>query len=167
MFNKKVIYIITLLFLTGGSLVCCPNRVFAYSSTPTHPNLTKEMIRLYNLYYDPDITGDIYERIVQGSIDEDMAPRWSFHLYDPIYNRAPFYAATAKQWATENIQGDAIHKFANVLFNIFGTNKFSYHGDFSWTANIKNFTKNKTDKAWYGLGHVLHLVADMTVPAHS
>jgi len=167
MFNKKVICIITLLFLAGGSLVCCPNGVFAYSSTPTHPNLTEEMIRLYNLYYDPDITGDVYERIIQGSVDEDMAPRWSFHLYDPIYNRAPFNVATAKQWAIGNIQGDAIHKFANALFNIFGTNKFSYHGDFSWTANINNFAKNKTDKAWYGLGHTLHLIADMTVPAHS
>ncbi len=167
MFNKKVIYIITLLFLAGGSFVCCPNKAFAYSTTPTHPNLTKEIIRLYNMYYDPDITGDVYEQIIQGSIDEDMAPRWSFHLYDPVYNRAPFGVTTAKQWATENIQGDAIHKFANALFNIFGTDKFSYHGDFSWTANIENLTKNKTNKAWYGLGHILHLIADMTVPAHS
>lgn len=167
MFNKKVVYIITLLFLLGGSFVCYPNKVFAFSTTPTHPNLTKEMIRLYNLYYDPDISGETYNRIIQGSIDEDMAPRWSFHLYDPAYNRAPFGVATAKQWATGDIQGDAIHKFANALFNIFGTNKFSYHGDFSWDKNIENFIKNKTEEAWYGLGHTLHLIADMTIPAHS
>ncbi len=168
MFNKKVITVIALLFLIVGSFVCGPNKAFSYSSTPTHPNLTKEMIRLYNMYYDPDVTDEKVKQIIQGSIDEDMAPRWSFHLYDPIYNRAPFGVATAKEWgASSNIQGDAIHKFANALLNIFGTTKFSYHGNFSWIANVKNYTNNKTEKSWYGLGHTLHLIADMTVPAHS
>jgi hypothetical protein len=120
--------------------------------------------------YDPDITDEKVRLILQGSIDEDMAPRWSFHLYDPIYNRAPFGVYTAKQWAVDpGVQGSAVHKFANILLNLFGKkeNEFSYHGDFSWTANINNYAKNKQNDAWYGLGHTLHLVEDMTVPAHS
>lgn len=167
MSGKKVIYLIALLFLVLGGLIFNSNKVFSYSSTPTHPNLAKEMIRLYNMYYDPDITDEKVKQIIQGSIDEDMAPRWSFHLYDPIYDRAPFGVATAKEWGVADIQGDAVHKFANALLNIFGTNKFSYHGDFSWTANIKNYANNNSEKAYYGLGHTLHLIADMTVPAHS
>ncbi len=167
MFKQRVIYVITLLFLILGNLVFYSNKVFAYSTTPTHPNLTKEMIRLYNLYYDPDITGEAYNRIVQGSIDEDMIPRQAFHIYDPVYNRAPLGVITAKEWAIYTVQGDMIRKFANALFNLFGSNEFRYHGDFSWDKNIKNFVKDKTKEAWYGLGHILHLIADMTVPAHS
>jgi len=170
MLNKKVICGITLLFLIVGNLVFYTNKVFAYATEPTHPNLAKEMIRLYNNYYDPDITDGEAKWILQGSIDEDTMPRYAFHLYDPIYDRAPFGVYTAKDWAiNSDVQGNAFHKFANVLLNLFGKQEgeFKKHGDYSWTASINNYAKSKDKEAWYGLGHILHLIADMTVPAHS
>ncbi|HUT96385.1 MAG TPA: right-handed parallel beta-helix repeat-containing protein [Candidatus Paceibacterota bacterium] len=158
--------IIYLLIITNFAVF--NGKVFSYSGEPTHYNLAKEMIRLYNLAYDPDILDDKVKWILQGSIDEDILPRSAFHLYDPIYNRAPFGFDTAKEWAIDSkIQGSAIHRFANLFLNLFGVSEFKQHGDYSWTANVNNLVEEKEREALYGLGHILHLIADMTVPAHS
>jgi len=150
------------------SPIILSNRAFSYSGEPTHYNLTKEIIRLYNIAYDSDITDEKVKWILQGSLDEDVLPRPAFHLYDPIYNRAPFNVYTAKEWAIDSeIQGSTLRKFANLFLNLFGTSEFKQHGDYSWTANINRFAKNQEKDAWYGLGHILHLIEDMTVPAHS
>jgi len=166
--KKRIIYTIILLIMLLISPIILSNRAFSYSGEPTHYNLTKEMIRLYNMAYDPDITDEQVSLILRGSLDEDILPRPAFHLYDPIYNRAPFGAYTAKQWAiNSDIQGSTLRKFANLFLNLFGTSEFKQHGDYSWTANVNRFAQNKDKDAWYGLGHILHLIEDMTVPAHS
>jgi len=168
MYKRKIIYIIIFLIIFAISFVVFINKAFLYSGMPTHHGLTTEIIKLYNLYRDPDLTPRQIELILRGSIDEDLLPRPMFHLYDPVYIRAPYGFFTAKQWAIDSgLQESAITKFASLLFNIFGKGKFEYHGDYSWTANINNYTKNKEEEAWYGLGHILHLIEDMTVPAHS
>jgi len=167
---KKLIYIFVFLIVFAGGLVFNLNKTFSYTANPTHYNLAKEMIELYNLTYDPDINPRQTEMILKGSIDEDTAPRYVFHLYDPIYNRAPFGVVTAKIWAIDpDFQGDAIHTFANLLFNLFSKKEgeFEKHGDFSWPASIKYYTDGNLNKAYYGLGHILHLIADISVPAHS
>lgn len=168
MCKRRAIKTIIILIVLLVSFIGFANKAFLYDGETTHYNLTKEMIRLYNLAYDPDITDDTVRLILQGSIDEDVLPRPAFHLYDPVYNRAPFGAYTAMQWAVNSdVQGSTIHKFANLFLNLFGTSEFKQHGDYSWTANINNYAKNKQNQAWYGLGHILHLVEDMAVPAHS
>ena len=168
MYKGRVIFLIILLLIIILSFVVFNSKVFSYSGQPTHWNLTKEIIRLYNLAYDPDITDEKVKWILQGSLDEDVLPRPAFHLYDPIYNRAPFGAYTARQWAiNSDIQGSTLRKFANLFLNLFGTSEFKQHGDYSWAANVNRFAKNQDQYAWYGLGHILHLIEDMTVPAHS
>lgn len=168
MYKRRAEFLIICLLMILINFVAFSGEVFSYSSEPTHYNLAKEMIRLYNLAYDPDILDDKVKWILQGSIDEDVLPRPVFHLYDPIYNRAPFGTYTAKQWAIDSkIQGSTIQRFANLFLNLFGISEFKQHGDYSWTANVNNFAKNKEKEAYYGLGHILHLIADMTVPAHS
>jgi len=64
------------------------NFILAYSDTTTHPALTDEIIDLFNHYY-PDLKISDQEKalIKKGSTDEDIAPRWMQHFYDPIYNR--------------------------------------------------------------------------------
>ncbi|MDP2922954.1 MAG: lamin tail domain-containing protein, partial [Candidatus Omnitrophota bacterium] len=163
---RKIIFIILII----GGFIFNPNKAFLYTANPTHFNLAKEMVEFYNLNYDPDINSRQLEMILKGSIDEDTSPRYAFHLYDPIYNRAPFGVVTAKIWALDsNFQGDVIHAFANLLLNIFTKDdgEFQKHGDYSWSASVKYYNKGDADKAYYGLGHILHLIADMSVPAHS
>jgi len=162
---KKLIFIIIFLFLSIGSFVFYANKAFLYSSI-THRGLTQEMIDLYNLEYDRDLTPKQAELILKGSIDEDILPRPAFHLYDPIYNRAPFGVYTAKTWVLgPGIQTPGILKLAAIEQIFKGT--FLHHGDYSWSASVKYYTKNDINEAYYGLGHILHLIEDMTVPAHS
>ncbi len=168
--SEKLFKIIIFILLVIGGLVFNLNRTFSYSPNPTHYNLAREMVELYNLTYEPDINPRQLELILKGSMDEDAAPRWSFHLYDPIYNRAPFGVATAKIWALDpDFRGDFIHTLANFFLSIFTKNEedFRVHDDYSWPSIIKYYNKGKTEKAYYGLGHILHLIADMSVPAHS
>jgi len=149
-----------------GSFVFNLNKAFSYSGDPTHYNLTYEIIKFYNLFYEPDIKQSQLEQILKGSLDEDVLPRPAFHLYDPIYNRAPFGVYTAKEWALD-VNSQDLEKFLGALEQIFGKNNYSAHGDFSWFASVDYFMANNQEKAWYGLGHILHLIEDMTVPAHS
>ena len=157
--------IISVVSLVILGFILNSNKAFLYSKD-THYSLTQEMIKLYNLKNDPDLTKDQIELILKGSMDEDTLPRQAFHLYDPIYNRAPFNLYTAKTWATDyGVQRPGVLKIAAVEEMFKGT--FIHHGDYSWQASLNYYANNNNDEAFYGLGHILHLVEDMTVPAHS
>lgn len=166
MILKRVLFIIIFLFLFILSFVLYTNKAFLYSPYPTHYNLTQQMINLYNLAYDPDLTSKQIELVLKGSMDEDTLPRPAFHLYDPVYNRAPYGVYTAKKWALNSDVQTPFYLRLAVVKKIF-TGTFLYHGDYSWQANVNSYIKNDLDKAYYGLGHILHLIEDMTVPAHS
>jgi hypothetical protein len=170
---KKLFFVVVFLIIFTGGFVLYAHKAFLYSGTPTHYGLSQEMIKLYNLTYDPDLTPRQTELILKGTLDEDILPRPVFHLYDPVYNRSPAkflgidFVYTAKQWAlTSESQESILVKFGFILFNVFKTG-FKYHGDYSWPASVNYFANNDIDKAYYGLGHILHLIEDMTVPAHS
>ncbi|MBU3922717.1 hypothetical protein KJ684_00570, partial [Patescibacteria group bacterium] len=163
--RRKVFLIISVVSLVILGFILNSNKAFLYSKD-THYSLTQEMIKLYNLKNNPDLTKDQIELILKGSMDEDTLPRQAFHLYDPIYNRAPFNLYTAKTWATNyGVQRPGVLKIAAVEKMFKGT--FIHHGDYSWQASLNYYANNNNDEAFYGLGHILHLVEDMTVPAHS
>ena len=166
MIIRRVLFVIIFLFLFVGSFVFYTNKAFLYSGIPTHYNLTQEIIELYNLTYDPDITLRQAELIIKGSVDEDTLPRPAFHFYDPIYNRAPLGVYTAKKWALDSNAQTPFYLRIAALKKLF-TGIFLYHGDYSWPASINSFVKNDLDEAYYGLGHILHLIEDMDVPAHT
>ncbi|MBD3282432.1 MAG: hypothetical protein GF387_02375 [Candidatus Portnoybacteria bacterium] len=157
---------ITLIILFIGGFILYPNKAFFYSSSSGHPELTREIIKFYNLNYDPDITEEEANLIIKGSMDEDTLPRPAFHLYDPVYNRAPFGVHTAKEWGLVlGLQKPGVLKLAAIEKIFKGT--FLHHGDYSWNASIDYFINNNLKEANYGLGHILHLIEDMTVPAHT
>ncbi|MEK7578104.1 MAG: hypothetical protein AAB456_00050, partial [Patescibacteria group bacterium] len=43
----------------------------------------------------------------------------------------------------------------------------SWWGDFSYEAAVRNYSKNKEKESYLALGHVLHLIEDITVPEHT
>ena len=73
------------------------------------------------------------------------------HFYDPIHNVGLKSSYdTAKKWA-----GNA-------------SNQASYSkGDQTWQRAIDYYQKGDKEKAMIALGHILHLMEDMTVPAHT
>ena len=83
-------------FIFIGIFFLFPLVSFAYSDKTTHPALTNEIVKFFNIHY-PDLEIDDKERelIVQGSIDEDSFGRWMRHYYDPVYNRG---ITVAKKW---------------------------------------------------------------------
>ena len=125
------------------------NRAFLFGSNTTHPYLTEQIVKLYNYYYDPDITPQQLEQMEKGSTDEDIWPRcWYYHFYDPVQKGSE--ALSAKEWAQAPEQQASVPG-----------------GDHSWQTAISEYNAGYKQKAFYSLGHILHLIEDMSVPSHT
>ncbi|MDO8676911.1 MAG: lamin tail domain-containing protein [Candidatus Azambacteria bacterium] len=150
------------------------NTALAYSDTTTHPDLTREIITFYELSTGKKFTDEQKQLIVQGSIDEDKAPRWINHFYDPIFERG-FQAENvgisgylAKSWAQySSYQTVNPGNIANLWTSDGPVVSGSWWGDFSYEAAIKDYSKDKEKESYLALGHILHLIEDMTVPEHT
>ncbi|KKT16214.1 MAG: hypothetical protein UV99_C0020G0008 [Parcubacteria group bacterium GW2011_GWC1_43_61] len=62
-------------------------KIDAYDDQTTHPDLTREIISFYELSTGKKLSDEQKQWVIQGSIDEDFAPRWLNHFYDPILDR--------------------------------------------------------------------------------
>jgi len=175
--NKNLIMLTGGLILISGFLLMAfnnPDRTLAYSYKITHPDLTREIITFYELSTGKKFTEEQKQWIILGSIDEDFAPRWLNHFYDPVFERGlstdipGVNGYLAKNWAQFSS-----YQTINVgnIFNLWTGNgpviSGSEWGDFSYEAAVKNYSQNKEKKAYLALGHVLHLIEDMTVPEHT
>lgn len=154
------------------------NKVLAYSDKTTHPDLTREIIDFYELSGGKKLTDEQKQWIIQGSIDEDKAPRWINHFYDPIFNRGlddtsifSVYGIAgypAKKWAQfSSYQSINPENVANLWNGRGPVISGSWYGDFSYEAAVKNYSESKEKEAYVSLGHILHLIEDMTVPEHT
>jgi len=82
---------------------------------------------------------------------EDTPTRWLNHFYDPVHNRGlKGVYLSAKSWA-ENPGKQASYAL----------------GDQSWQRALNDYKDDNKKLAFTELGHVLHLIADMSVPAHT
>src|SRR3989344_1282397 len=147
-----------------------------YDDKTTHPGLTNEIVDFYNASFDVKLTSEEKEWIVQGSIDEDIPPRWINHFYDPIYNEG---------WKAENLGTvppptlRSISKiFLNINTEIVSSKQWvhdeflqvryaGYGGNNTWENAIRQYANGNKKEAYYILGHVLHLLEDKTVPDHT
>ncbi|MDP2946429.1 MAG: lamin tail domain-containing protein, partial [bacterium] len=175
--RKNLIVLTGGLILISGFLLMAfnnPDRTLAYSYKTTHPDLTREVITFYELSTGKKFTDEQKQWIIQGSIDEDLAPRWLNHFYDPVFERGLSTAIPgingylAKNWAQFSS-----YQTINIgnIFNLWTGNgpviSGSEWGDFSYEAAVKNYSQNKEKKAYLALGHVIHLIEDVTVPEHT
>jgi hypothetical protein len=119
----------------------------AYSPEKTHAGITEQIVELYNLHNSHNqINPTDKEIIIQGAIDEDKpATRALNHFYDPTRNMGINDNRTAMVWAIESNNG----------------NKYT------WQENIDKYARGDRAGALLGLGHILHLIEDMTVPDHT
>ncbi len=188
-FTIQICSIIALFFLSSGFLE-------AYDGI-THEKITEEMLEYYypNLVIQLGMNPKL--DILQGSSDEDkpglfdtcyiqLIPvnpyfyyipygfdsRYMRHYYD-YQNRNNndgglshwLYGDydSSKEWALNSaIQNDwAELKRSECIFNL------EYVEDFSLDKNIERYNTNQQSFSLKGLGHVLHLIQDLTVPAHT
>lgn len=143
-----------------------PHFVCAYSQETTHPALTQEIVRWYNEKYTLTAFDDSEgELIIQGSIDEDSDARFMNHFYDPVHNiglsvRGLETWPTSKEWGINtSIQKGWEQGVVKEYF--------SGSEDFSWDRAIYEYAWGNKERGLLSLGHVIHLIEDLTVPDHT
>ncbi|MEK7078219.1 MAG: hypothetical protein AAB911_01485, partial [Patescibacteria group bacterium] len=167
--NNRIIIILSSIILTVGIFVSAPYFVFAYSKDTTHPALTDEIIDFYNLHYsNKQISDSEKNLVVRGSIDEDNFARPLYHFYDPVYNRGLAFAgswSSSKEWATNHeLQAKYDPKMTALAAVV---KPFEGSTDYSWERSIYEYAWGDKNRGLVGLGHILHLLEDATVPDHT
>jgi len=187
MINLEMIKKIFIIFLLPVLFFDIDTAV-AYEPIPTHQDLTKKIIEVYNQNFDQKITSEQAKWIIDGSIKEDTPPRWINHFYDPT---------TGQGWTGEK-EGDVPQETVNLLSKIFlsvkdavsslnwlhsqdlqkrysfyeGNQTYDLAVNFYNQANLVNSAVVKEEGATFensfkALGHTLHLLEDLGVPAHT
>jgi hypothetical protein len=162
--------------LTLGMLVSWRGIAVAYDDQTTHPALTDAAIDFYNLTNPGDLLSDQErEWVVKGSIEEDAAPRWINHFYDPVRkvgwtgDKAGIISPDAVQFAAAIAlapeKPDSAVAWAN---DAFAQKRYAYYGgDRTWKQGLDSFTEGNREQSYETLGHMLHLLEDMSVPDHT
>ncbi len=133
--------------------------VFAYDHSIAHPGIADLAVKLYNSQNEIQITAQQVEYILQGSNNEDSPVRWFNHFYDPIYNIG----------FSDFVFGEKLGIFPTApvwLQSPYDQIQYSV-GDRSWQRAIDDYARGDEEKAFLGLGHAIHLISDMSVPAHT
>ena len=141
-----------------------PFFTFAYAPETTHKALTQEIIKVFNAYYPNLKIGAVDASFVGvGSIAEDDGLRALHHFYDPVYGRGLSGQISAKDWAENTIaQAGVFRPFAGAITGIFGSPT-----DYSWDRAVYDYVWVDRSRGLDGLGHILHLIEDMSVPDHT
>ncbi|MBU4374898.1 right-handed parallel beta-helix repeat-containing protein [Patescibacteria group bacterium] len=145
MFSRRNINIVLAL-----TLILSAGIVFGYDNSVIHPSLTEAAAEIYNNQANKKITNQQIDWMVGGSIAEDAIPRYLNHFYNPTTGKGldsgALKGAPAKEWAKK---------------------QDSVSGDYSVGAIFNNYREGDLKRAYQGIGHILHLIQDMSVPAHT
>lgn len=148
-----------------------PAAVFAYDNVYTHPALTAEAVKFFNLSYPRlKLEQNALVSLQVGSREEDDGERSLKHFFDPVYHRGlttlGWSFESAKDWSQDTLgQGGFVLGPDNYLAGTV-TSYFSAKADYSWARAVYDYTYVSQQQGLEDLGHVLHLVQDMTVPDH-
>lgn len=119
---------------------------FGYSGNITHPIFSDNVSKIYNQNADRKLTQAEIDWLKIGSIKEDSGYwRCLNHFYNPQTGWGLYLNHSAKEWAQSKDPAQA----------------------YAWQDAIKAYAKGDNEKAFIALGHVLHLLEDMGVPAHT
>lgn len=180
--NRKLIKLIPILIL--GFFIINFNTVFAYE-IETHAYLTNEVVKFYNQNFpDNKIPDEFKNYLLNGSRREDDIPRWMNHFYDPVKDRGltrdpaidPLYALGAWQKSKDWAQ-DSTNQISALYNPVLNSTLAAFYAatnpeklketDFSWQRAITDYVNGDQERAFYALGHILHLLEDKTVPDHT
>ena len=150
--------------LITGTLALSPFFTFAYEPETTHKALTQEIIKVFNAYYPNLKIGDVEKSLVEsGSVAEDDGWRALHHFYDPVYARGLAGQISAKDWVENTLaQASIFRPLAGAITGIFGAPT-----DYSWDRAVYDYVWVSKSRGLGGLGHILHLIEDMSVPDHT
>lgn len=173
--NQKFIKKSLFIFLLFGGLVLFSNQVFSYNDTDTHPDLTEEIAKFYNYFYEPKITNEQIQLMRWGAWHEDAPPRWMNHYFDPVYNVGwegktigGILAISSREWA-QSPSRQAVYDNKKYLADIIFALEQSElaDSDYSWQRALRDYAAGDENRAYQALGQILHLIEDATVPDHT
>jgi len=173
--NKSPTVFLLFLFIIIN-IFFIPGNLFAYAPTTTHANLTDVAVDFYNQNTGLNkLSPEEKSWLIQGSIDEDTPTRCLNHLYDPIFNKTWTFwgieylypALTAKDWAQNPIAQALYDPLYTASLGPISRSPVFSNANFSWQKAIYSYVKGDKKSAYLALGHILHLIEDMTVPAHT
>lgn len=151
-------------------LLFLPLVTFAYE-VETHMGITQATVETYVKFQDKEFQQSEISAMVRGSLDEDMDERPVNHFFDPVYNNGLKISLiswpASKVWA-QDTEGQANFCIQRVCFNKVGyaDKYFSSPIDYSWDRAIYEYVYGNKERGLEGLGHILHLLQDSSVPAH-
>jgi len=150
-------------------------KVFAYDAKTTHLKLTEIAVDFYNLFGSFKINETEKQLMMKGAKEEDDNLRFINHFYDPIFNKTwhflgvenVFPEVTAKEWA-QNPLKQAVYDpiYLASIGPVIKSPVFS-QTNFTWQKAIYEYVKGDRFKVFITLGHILHLIQDMSVPEHT
>ncbi|MBU4057838.1 DUF5011 domain-containing protein, partial [Patescibacteria group bacterium] len=160
--NRKFVILI-IIFLINFVF---SNEVYSYG-TETHRAITKEAIEFYNEFNTREISQKEKEIIMLGSKEEDRPIyRTVNHFYDPIYDRGlSGIFLPAYNWA-ENTNAQAMYSPQYALLSKL-LSLYSSNSDYSFDRAVYEYVWGNKERGLETLGHILHLIEDMSVPAHT
>jgi len=125
--------------------------VLSYDTNIAHPFLADKSVALFNSQNPANkLTSQKMGWIKQGAEEEDIPIRWMNHFYDPNTGFGLPGYAPANVWANLSL--------AQITYA---------RGDQTWQTAISAYVNGDEKRAFIALGHVLHLIEDMAVPAHT
>lgn len=137
------------------ALLC--NTVYSWDNLTTHVDMTHQgLTYLIDTGKLPPCAKTIDEFLSRGARDEDIPVARSWFHFDPALNSS-YATATCNsiQWGFGN--GTYTGALVSPLFS------WTMSNSFNWDVASTNAGK---EKGWVALGHMLHLLKDLGVPAH-
>ena len=149
------------------------NFTLAYSPYNTHQFLTEEIVNFYNLTTEGrKISSQELEWLKQGTADEDYPPRWLHHFYNPLTKKGWTGKRLGKLSAEEafyELKKYGLMAYEPVSSLIWAQDHLRQAQEseiWTWNRAIAYYGQEKYEKAFKALGHILHLLQDLTVPEH-
>lgn len=150
-----------------------PLITLAYSPYNTHQVLTEEIVNFYNLLTEGrKISPQELEWMKKGTADEDYPPRWLHHFYNPLTKKGwtgKRLGLLSPQQAFKILKDLGLMAFEPVSSLVWAQDHLRQAQESEiWTFNVAlaNYGQGNYQKAFEALGHILHLLQDLTVPEH-
>ncbi|HES59197.1 MAG TPA: hypothetical protein ENO18_02090, partial [Caldithrix sp.] len=107
----------------------------------------------------------VFDLVADGGAYEDQPPRWMAHFHNPLTNKGLLGSASALAWAIAPAG-------AQTTFPPTGTGTYSWYDARSYFEQALISKDKKTRENYFALafrsiGQVMHVVQDMSVPAHT
>ncbi len=148
-------------------LIFAPQDFSNAYSISTHENLTNNIIDEYERLSGVTFTERQKALVVSGAKYEDLDARPVNHFFDPVNNRGLDLPLVPKrnaspEWATNPYLQATFLKNASK-----DTKLYNFRGDYSWHRAVYEYVHGDKESALKTLGHVLHLLEDLTSVPHT